>query len=141
MRLGAEQVDPEHLLLALAEDPGPAGRALAEAGMDGDTIAAAIEADLAAMLHTVGVPPSVLDAAPARPRADRPRFSVHAKAALEQALREAVRAGDRKVGSDYLLLGLLRPPAPALARVLARHEVEHERLAALVELEVAAGRR
>lgn len=141
MRVGAEQVEPEHLLLALAEWDGPAARAVAEAGMDAASVAAAIEADLAAMLEVVGVPPSVLEAAPARPRADRPCFSVHAKSALEQALREAVRGGERKLCSEHVLLGLLRPPAPALARVLARHDVEPERLAALVEMEVAAGRR
>ena len=141
MRLGAEQVEPEHLLLALAEWDGPARRAIAEAGMSAETIAAAIEADLAAMLEVVGVPPSVLEAVPARPRADRPGFSVHARSALEQAMREAVQRGERKLGSEHVLLGALRPPAPTLTRVLARHDVEPERLAALVELELAAARR
>lgn len=139
-RLGAEQVEPQHLLLALAEFDGPARRALAEAGMDAETIVAAIEADLAAMLEVVGVPPSVLDAAPARPRADRPGFSVHAKSALEQALREAVQRGERKLGAEHVLLGALRPAAPTLARVLARHDMDPERLAGLVELEIAAPR-
>ena len=141
MRLGAEQVEPEHLLLALAEWDGPAARAIAEIGMDPASIAAAIEADLAAMLEVVGVPPSVLDVAPVRPRADRPGFSVHARSALEQAMREAVRGGERRLGAEHVLLGALRPPAPTLARVLARHDVDPERLATLVEVEVAAGRR
>lgn len=140
MRLGAEQVEPEHMLLALAEWDGPARRAIAEAGLDSDTIAAAVEADLAAMLGVVGVPPSALDAAPVRPRADRPGFSVHAKSALEQAMREAIRSGERKLGPEHVLLGALRPPAPTLGRVLARLDVEPERLATLVELEVAAAR-
>jgi ATP-dependent Clp protease ATP-binding subunit ClpA len=141
MRLGAEQVEPEHLLLALAEFDGPATRAISESGMDARTIAAAIEADLAAMLEVVGVPPSVLESTPVRPRADRPGFSVHAKSALEQAMREAVRTGERRLGAEHVLLGVLRPPAPTLARVLARLDVEPARLAALVEVEVAAGRR
>ncbi|HVF78735.1 MAG TPA: Clp protease N-terminal domain-containing protein [Solirubrobacteraceae bacterium] len=141
MRLGAEQVAPEHMLLALAEGDGPARRALTEAGLDAATIAAAIEADLAAMLEVVGVPPSVLAAVPARPRADRPDFSVHAKSTLEQAMREAVQRGERKLGPEHVLLGALRPPAPTLARVLARLDVEPQRLAALVELELASARR
>jgi len=140
-RLGAEQVEPEHLLLALAEGDGPARRALAEAGMDAGSITAAIEADLAAMLEIVGVPPSVLEAVPALPRGDWPGLSVHAKSALERATREAVQRGERKLGAEHLLLGALRPPAPTLARVLARLDVEPERLAALVDVEVAAGRR
>jgi ATP-dependent Clp protease ATP-binding subunit ClpA len=141
MRLGAERVEPEHLLLALAEGGNPASRAIAEAGLDPDTIAATIEADLVAMLEVVGVPPSVVDAAPVRPRADRPRLSLQAKSVLERALREAVRGGDRRLGAEHVLLGALRPPGPTLARVLARHEVAPERLAALVQVEVAAGRR
>lgn len=140
-RMGAEQVEPEHLLLGLAEGCSPASRALAEAGLDAGTIAATIEADLVAMLEVVGVPSSVLDAAPPRPRADLPRLSLHAKSVLEHALREALRSGDRRLGSEHVLLGALRPPGPTLARVLARHDVEPERLAALVQVEVAAGRR
>src|ERR671921_156385 len=55
-RLGAEQVEPEHLLLALAggcEDP--AALALAEFGVDAGAIVQAIEDDLVAMLEVVGV--------------------------------------------------------------------------------------
>jgi ATP-dependent Clp protease ATP-binding subunit ClpA len=141
MRMGAERVEPEHLLVGLAHGSNPAARAIAEAGLAPDTIAATIEADLVAMLQVVGVPPSVVDAAPARPRADRPRLSLHAKTVLEHALREAVRSGERRLGAEHVLLGALRPPGPTLARVLARHDVAPERLAALVQVEVAAGRR
>lgn len=140
-RLGAEQVEPEHLLLALAEGCSPAARAIAEAGLDPDTIAAAIEADLVAMLEIVGVPPSVVESAPARPRADRPGFGPQSKHALEHALREALRRRDRRLGPEHVLLGVLHPAAATLARVLARHDVEPERLAALVQLEVASGHR
>jgi ATP-dependent Clp protease ATP-binding subunit ClpA len=140
-RLGAEQVEPEHLLLALAEGEGPARRALAEAALDAGSITAAIEADLAAMLELVGVPPSVLEAVPALPRGDWPGLSVHARSVLEQATREAVQRGERKLRAEHLLLGALHAPAPTLVRVLTRLDVEPERLAALVDVEVAAGRR
>jgi ATP-dependent Clp protease ATP-binding subunit ClpA len=141
-RLGAEQIEPEHLLLGLAENAGtPAGRALAEAGIECDAIAAAIEADLVAMLEVVGVPASVVDATPALPRADNPRFGVHAKRALERALREAVRRHHRRLGAEHVLLGMLHAPSPALVRVLGRLGVAPARLVELVELEVAAARR
>src|SRR4051812_27618828 len=113
-RLGAEQIEPEHLLLALVEGDTTAGRALAEAGIDGAAITTAIEADLVAMLEVVGVPPAVVDAVPAMPRGDRPGFGVHAKRALEQALREAVRRSERRLGTEHVLLGLLRAPSPTL---------------------------
>jgi ATP-dependent Clp protease ATP-binding subunit ClpA len=140
-RLGAEQIEPEHLLLGLAEGSTPAARAMAEAGLDRAAIAATIEADLVAMLEVVGVPASVVDAVPVLPRADRPGFGVHAKRALEQALREAVRRHERRLGAEHVLLGALHAPSPTLSRVLARLDVEPGRLAELVEVEVAAARR
>jgi ATP-dependent Clp protease ATP-binding subunit ClpA len=140
-RLGAEQVEPEHVLLALAggfEDP--AARALAEVGIDAEAIAQAIEDDLVAMLEVVGVPPSVVAATPPQPRHDRPGLSPITKQALERALHEALRRRDRRLGTQHLLLGVLRPPAATVRRVLLRLDVDPERLAALVQVEAAAQR-
>ena len=140
-RMGAERVEPEHLLLGLATGCTPAARAIAELGLTPESIAETIEADLVAMLELVGVPPSVVDSTPALPRADLPGFSLQSKRALEQAPREAVRRRDRRT----------RRRAPAARRAaaagadararVARHDVEPERLAALVQVEVAAARR
>jgi ATP-dependent Clp protease ATP-binding subunit ClpA len=140
-RLGAEYVEPEHLLLALAggcEDP--AALALAEVGVDAGAIAQAIEDDLVAMLEVVGVPPSVVAATPAQPRHDRPGLSAATKQVLEHALHEALLRRDRRLGTEHLLLGVLRPPAATVRRVLSRLDVEPERLAALVQVEAAARR-
>ena len=140
-RVGAENVEPEHLLLGLAEGSTPASRAICEAGLNAETIAAAIEADLVAMLEVVGVPASVVDAMPPAPRADQPGFGVHGRRGLEQAVREAARRNDRRIGAEHVLLGVLHAPSPTLTRVLARLDVEPARLAALVDVEVAAARR
>ncbi|HEY0343605.1 MAG TPA: Clp protease N-terminal domain-containing protein [Solirubrobacteraceae bacterium] len=141
-RLGAEHVEPEHVLLALARGcEDPAARALAEVGVDGEAIARAIEDDLVAMLEVVGVPPSVVAATPPQPRHDRPNLSPVTKQALERALHEALRRRDRRLGTQHLLLGVLRPPAATVRRVLLRLDVEPERLAALVQVEAAAARR
>ncbi len=141
-RLGAEHVEPDHLLLALAPAggaaAGPAGRALAEAGLDATAIEQAIEQDLVAALQTVGVPPSVVASTPALPRVDRPGFSAPAKQALEQALQHAVRRGERRLGGEHVLLGLIDPPAVNVGRVLARLDVDPQRLAQLVQVEMAA---
>jgi len=140
--LGAERVEPEHLLLALAGGCGdPAACAIGEAGLSREAIAGAIEQDLVATLEVVGVPASVVASVPARPGADRPRLNLAARDALERSLREALRRGDRRIGTEHLLLGVLRPPAATVARVLARLGVEPEGLAALVQLEVAAADR
>lgn len=140
---GAEQVEPEHLLLALAcgGASGAAARALAEAGIDDEAIAAAIEQELVAALEVVGVPASVVDSIPALPRGDRPPIGFAVRAALECSLREAQRTGSRRIGLEHVLLGLLRPPAATVDRVLRRLDVTPERLIALVQLEIAAARR
>ncbi|HEV7805314.1 MAG TPA: Clp protease N-terminal domain-containing protein [Solirubrobacteraceae bacterium] len=140
-RAGAEQVEPEHMLLALAGGHADAAsRAIAEAGIDVGAIERAIEQDLVAALEVVGVPASVVASTPALPRADRPGFAVATKEALEQAMKEAVRRGDRRLGREHVLLGLLSPPAVSLARVLRALDVAPPRLAELVQVEMAARR-
>ena len=117
----------------------PAGRS-PRPGLDAARIERAIEQDLVAALDVVGVPATVVESTPVLPGAPNPSFSVPVKEALERALRAAVGRGDRRMGTEHLLLGLLDPPAVAVARVLAVLDVEPERLAALVQVEMATGR-
>ena len=141
-RTGAEQVEPEHLLLALASGDAAdaAARALAEAGIDAKAIEEAIEQDLVAALQVVGVPAAVVEATPVHPRADMPGFGAPAKEALEHALREAVGLGDRRIRSGHVLLGVLHQPPPSLHRVLSALDVAPRRLADLVRVELASQR-
>lgn len=140
-RLGADHVEPEHLLVAVAEGHAdPAARALAELGLDAETIERAIEQALVAALDIVGVPASVVESTPVYPGSPRPGFSLAAKGTLEAALRAASARGDRRIGTEHLLLGLLDPPPFGLRRVLAALDVEAARIAALVQVEMAAGR-
>ena len=140
-RAGAEHAEPEHLLIALADAHATcASQAIADAGLDAQAIERAIEQDLVAALEVVGVPASVVAAAPIHPRADKPGFSVATKQALEQALAVAVRRGDRRMGSEHVLLGLLDPPAVSVARLLRTLGMEPRRLADLVQVEMAARR-
>jgi ATP-dependent Clp protease ATP-binding subunit ClpA len=140
-RLGASQIEPEHLLLALASGHAdPAARALAELGLDAATIEHAIEQDLVAALDVVGVPASVVESTPIYPGAGKPDLSLAAKEALEGAGRAAAARGDRRLGTEHLLLGLLDPPAFGLRRLLVALDVEVARIRSLVQVEMAAGR-
>ena len=109
-------------------------------GLDARAIEDAIEQDLVAALEAVGVPAHVVASTPIHPRADKPGFSVGAKQALEQAMRAGRRRGDRRMGSEHVLLGLLDPPAVGVARVLRVLDVPPHRLADLVQVEMAARR-
>jgi len=55
-------------------------------------------------------------------------------------MTEAVRRGERRLDRGHVLLGLLNPPAVSVARVLARLDVAPQRLADLVQVEMAARR-
>lgn len=93
--LGARTVEPSHLLLALAApQSGTSARVLAAAGVDRGALRAAIE-------HRLGVPS-------AGNRRGRVSFPGSTKKALELSLRDAIRRGDDRIGSEHLLLGLLR---------------------------------
>jgi ATP-dependent Clp protease ATP-binding subunit ClpA len=140
-------IGTEHLLLALvSEEGGVAYGVLHQAGLDAARVRADIERlvakpakiltdDDAAALRTIGID---LDAVLARieesfgPDAPHPpasrrrrwwlvdgtRFSQRARKVLELALREAVRLHDNVIGTEHLLLGLVREGNGLAAKIL-----------------------
>lgn len=113
--LGAGAVGTEHLLLALTR--GAAGRlaeALRAAGVDEHRLRATLQ-------------PTVVgggaDAAPCRAG-----FTPNARDVLEGSLREAVRRGEGYIGSDHLLLALLRNPGGGAAQTLGAIGVDPQAL-------------
>jgi ATP-dependent Clp protease ATP-binding subunit ClpA len=61
------------------------------------------------------------------------------KKALELALREAIHLGHRSIGTEHLLLGLVREDGCSAARILAARGADRERVRAAVLREIAAG--
>lgn len=136
------RIGPEHLLVALLRLPGtPGEELLRDAGVGAGEVdrglAAAGPHDAAA-LATLGIDldevrrsaeesfgEGALDRAGGRRGHWFPGhipFEKTSKKALELALREAVRLGDRHIGTEHLLLGLLHPEHAA-SRVLGEHGV------------------
>ncbi len=119
--LGASEVGSGHLLLGvLAEREGLGAKTLVELGVDPEQVREAVarRADAAA-LRTLGIDldavrrsvegafgPGALEGR-GSPRGHI-RFSAGAKKALELSLREALRLRHRHIGTEHLLLGLLR---------------------------------
>jgi ATP-dependent Clp protease ATP-binding subunit ClpA len=137
--LGSDDIGAEHLLLALASsEAGTAGRVLAEAGIDEAAVRAALAArarvgpfdrDDAEALRTVGIDLELVlarlgDQARSEPlprsnsRRGRLRFSRTARKSLQLAVREAVWLRSREIGSEHLLLGLLRCDDPAVTSLV-----------------------
>jgi D-alanyl-D-alanine carboxypeptidase len=128
--LGSPAIEAEHLLLAIARHPGkPAGRALAETGLDHQAIRQALEAETDRSLLAVGITPSELEP-PGGPvaTAGRIRVAASAKLALERALRAALDRDSRRIEAAHILLGILRAEAGTVPRALAIAEVERDEL-------------
>lgn len=118
----------EHLLLGIAATQGStASEVLSEAGVDVETL----RGSLARLL---GEP-----AEDAQTAAGELPFTPHAKRVLEGALREALALGHDQIGSEHLLLGLLRDNEGLAPRLLLELETEPSQLREAL-LERIAGR-
>ena len=112
--LGHGYVGSEHLLLGLArEGRGVAARVLQSAGLEGEAIRSGIA-------RMVGV-----GAAGAMPSQG---LTPRCKKVIELSLAEAARLGQSYVGTEHLLLGILREGDGVAVRVIAASGVEPRRL-------------
>ena len=93
----------------LSEDDAEALRVL---GIDLDEVIRRIDSDLG------GIPD------PAAARHSRPHFSKGAKKVLELSLREAIRLGDGFIGTEHVLLGLVRTGDDVVLRTLAAFDLD-----------------
>jgi ATP-dependent Clp protease ATP-binding subunit ClpA len=143
--LEADRIGPEHLLLGLAAEQGTAARVLAPLGLGHAALRAELErsgdALDAAALASIGI-----DLAEVRRRVEesfgpgalgghrrgRRPFSPDAKKALELSLREAIALGDRHIGSEHILLGVMRDPGEPVTGLLRRHGQTAEAVRAAV---------
>lgn len=123
-RTGQAQVDSQHVVLGLAAEPkGLAVLAIQAQGVRLDDVRSAVT-DALGGDH--GGQPSV----------GHVPYGPEAKKVMQLALREALRFGHNYVGTEHILLGLLRDEKSAGARMLTdlgvtRHESQQWVLAAL----------
>jgi hypothetical protein len=108
-KLGLTFVEPGHLLLGLlAANDGSAARALTGLGVSLHAARRALAptrpAATGAALH----------------RRAKPRLSAQTHEVLERSLREARQRGDERLGSEHLLLALLRDPNCEAVSALGR---------------------
>jgi len=125
-RLHHREIGAEHLLLGiLAEQHGVGAQVLAGLGMQTEAVRDAVgrrspAAPDAEALRTLGIDleevrrraeesfgPGALERRRGARRGHIP-FTPEAKTALELALRESLRLRNRRIGTEHLLLGLLR---------------------------------
>jgi ATP-dependent Clp protease ATP-binding subunit ClpA len=120
--IGSPKIDTGEMLLGVAGGEGVGARVLADhgagyealrarvagGGLDGDALAA-IGIDLEEIRRRAeeNFGPGALERG-RRPRGSHVPFSDRGKKALELALREAIGRGDKAIGDEHVLLGLLR---------------------------------
>jgi ATP-dependent Clp protease ATP-binding subunit ClpA len=112
------EVAPEHVLLALVTDPrGIARMALGRLGLYLSGQAGAIAA--------------LLDGEPTKPQSDNLILGPTTEYLLSQAREQALASGQKYVGTEHLIQGLLSVPSPA-ASFLRGHGITKERYAGLL---------
>ena len=87
----------------------------------------AIQRDFERVLAQVGIDASGVDVA-ANCRRTKLRWGASAKRGLERALEEAKRRGDRRIGCEHILLGLLRAEHGTVPRLLAAEGIDRDEL-------------
>src|SRR5207244_2011315 len=111
--LGHDYIGTEHLLLGVLRSEGAGARALDAIGVDLDRVRAEI-------VNMVGRGTEF-------PVGQIP-FTPRSKRTLELSLRESLALGHNYIGSEHLLLGLLREHEGVAARVLAELGVDEDDL-------------
>jgi ATP-dependent Clp protease ATP-binding subunit ClpC len=113
-RLDHDHIGTEHILLGLLrEEDGIAARVLAAMDVTLDEVRAEV-------LRLVG-------RGEASPTGQIP-FTRGGKQALELALREAVGLGHDSIGTEHILLGLVRADDDVAARILQEHGADPEKI-------------
>jgi ATP-dependent Clp protease ATP-binding subunit ClpC len=118
-RLGSEYVRTEHILLGLCREPdGIAARALENLGVDVDALAQEIEQQVQPGNAVVS--------------SDDIAFTPRAKKVLELAVEEARRFNHSYIGTEHILLGLIKEGEGIAAKVLQDMKVDLGRIQAEV---------
>ncbi len=126
-RLGHTQIDPEHLLLALLrQDDAMASRLLINVGVDVGALRRDVE-------HAMG-----LGSQPPQHAGHIP-FNPQTKQIWDLSLQEATKLQHRHIGTQHLLLALIRADRSAAATALQAAGVDLERTRQRIAVLTPAG--
>jgi ATP-dependent Clp protease ATP-binding subunit ClpC len=125
-RLGHDYIGPEHLLLGLIDEgDGVGAKALEAMQISTDTVRGRIE--------------EITGRGQVPPRTGHIPFTPRAKKVLELSLREALQLGHNYIGTEHILLGLIREGDGVAAQVLVGLGVDLDRTRQLV-IQILTGR-
>lgn len=135
---GSSRTEAEHLLLALTSSPQlPAGRLLAEQGLDHEAVQQALALELQHSLAAVGVRLDGLGLPQAAlPVLGEPRMAQSAKLAFQRAIKARAARKDRRFDSLHLLIGILSAQTGTVSRALETAGVDRNALATAARSEL-----
>ncbi|MGE0026473.1 MAG: Clp protease N-terminal domain-containing protein [Thermoleophilia bacterium] len=128
---GSRTLEAEHLLLALACEPGDAAQLLDAHDLGVDALRTALDREQASSLASVGI--EIGDYEPSTapsPHRDTPRLATSTKRALQRAAVEARNRRDRRITSLHLLIGVLDTDIGTVPRMFEIADVRHSVLIA-----------
>ena len=140
--LGHSHVGTEHLLLGIVyENDSGAARALASIGVSLDAVRQNVIATLGQPHREVGASAPMPPSPPSARRFAGPfdRFNDRAKRVLALAQDEAIRFNHNYIGTEHLLVGLIREEEGVAARALAKLGVELEKARKALEFIIGRG--
>ncbi len=116
---GHDLLGSPHILLALLQEgEGIAAKAMGQLGLEAGELRQRVQ-------EALGPPVEA-------PGADAPPFAPGAKRSLELSFKESLALGHDYIGTEHLLLGLLREPEGLGARVLVESGLQLEDVRAAV---------
>jgi len=122
-RLKSRQIDTEHLLLGLLEETEVAVKLIKSLGIEPDDLRAYVEENVPKGTETV----------------ERFDLSPRAKKVLELSFHEARNMEHSYIGSEHILLGLIREGEGLAAQIFAKYAVDHTKARAAVITHVGTG--
>jgi ATP-dependent Clp protease ATP-binding subunit ClpA len=140
---GRSKAGAVHILIGLfAEPEGIAAKVLQQLGVSRDGVRAAVQARLAADEPDSPADGTTAEQAEQAEQAEAgggvrrvPQFTADGRLALRDALAVALELGHNYIGTEHLLLGILRnPESPATAILLAAGATEADTRARVLEL-------
>jgi ATP-dependent Clp protease ATP-binding subunit ClpC len=124
-RFKSRQIDTEHLLLGLLEEKEVAYKVIKSFGVEPEDIKSYVEENI-----TMGTEP-----------VDQFDLSPRAKKVLELAFHEARNMEHNYVGSEHILLGLIREGEGLAAQVFSKYAIDHTKARAAVINFIGTGTR
>ena len=134
LELDSPTLEAEHLLLAVARQPGTSAQeVLVEAGLDYDQAREALDDEFEGSLAAAGIALSDFDLPATGSGSHVARWGTSAKLALARGAKIADARHDRRLTPGHILLGVLDAPTGTVPRALDRAGIDSAELSRRVK--------